>query len=74
MATEDKDLGPLPTVHPRYVPVAQAAANIGKAIEVARKQHELTSSELFCILAEEMAQLARWCVRTERRQKETTGG
>lgn len=56
----------LPRVHPRSEATHAAKIALSSALCDIRREHALTPSEVFALLAEEMRLLAQSCVRSER--------
>ncbi len=56
----------LPREHPRGGAVAAAGRALSAAVFEIRREHGLTPSEAFALLAAEISSLAHRCVRSER--------
>lgn len=66
----NKDMGPLPLVHERHVPVEQARRELLGFVLDWEERHGLTLAERLALLAEESNRALWMAVRSERRQDE----
>lgn len=72
---EEYNLGPLPKIDPRHVPVAIARGEFDKFLMEWCQRNNLTESEYLMLLTDEVARCVQWRVRAERRQaKEKNNG
>jgi hypothetical protein len=51
---------------PHHVRMRRAKLKLSETIEQISNEFQLTPSEVFRILAEEISTLANWCIRSER--------
>lgn len=69
MTARTHDLGPLPLIHPRVLPMQKAETDlIGLVIEW-KDRHGLTLAEELLLLASELHRTLSLAVRSERREK-----
>ena len=62
--------GPYPKVHPRMLIVQQADAELGELVSNLSQTHDLTPSELFMLLGNQIRRLGQSCVVCERQEAE----
>lgn len=65
----NKDLGPLPKVHPRDVTEQKAGLELLSFVIDWQKRHELTFAEAIYLLAFETQRMLAACVKAERREE-----
>lgn len=66
----DHSLGPLPTIHPRHVPVNLARRELSAFLFDWEKRHDLTPSEYLNVILEALQSRTGMHVRHERRDKD----
>jgi hypothetical protein len=67
------DMGPLPRVHPRVMPVERARGELAELLLAWRDRHALTLSEELALIADHLHGALSRCVRSERREAEAEG-
>jgi hypothetical protein len=64
----EEDLGPLPPVNPREGILMMASVEIGRVTSEVFRRYELTASEQFLCLSNEIRVIAQSCVSREHRE------
>jgi hypothetical protein len=68
-AKADDDFGQLPKVHPRHNVLLLARNDLAQFKLEWTKKYDLSSSELYYLMTQEMLDEAAYCVRAERKTR-----